>query len=153
LFDHERLVVYQVARQYYVLSLPWMGRKLPRDLRDQLERATTSILSNIAEGAGKVSKPDKRRFYEIAKGSTIEAASQLDMINLRGLISDDEYQMERAADPRCAHAPRPVRLPTKVSRSGTPPTPARSVPRPDPLLSGPIPLAIPIPNPNPARSR
>src|SRR5262249_31498039 len=43
---------------------------LPRGrshLADQFTRASTSILLNLAEGAGKLSKPDKRRYYLTAR--------------------------------------------------------------------------------------
>src|SRR6267142_107291 len=40
-----------------------------RHLADQLSRAATSIILNIAEGAGKFSGPDKQRFYTTAIGS------------------------------------------------------------------------------------
>ncbi|MBW3534903.1 MAG: four helix bundle protein, partial [Gemmatimonadetes bacterium] len=38
-------------------------------LEDQLDRAATSIVLNIAEGAGEFSLPDKQRFYRMAKRS------------------------------------------------------------------------------------
>ena len=46
-----------------------------------------SILFNIGEGAGKTAKADKQRSYEIARGSTTEAATQLDVLQIRGLIT------------------------------------------------------------------
>ena len=73
-----------------------MERKLPRDLRDQFDRASVSILSNIGEGAGKTAKADKQRSYEIARGSTTEAATQLDVLRIRGLCTAQEYQQARA---------------------------------------------------------
>ena len=63
-FDHERLDVYQVALDFLVLADDIVGR-LPRGrghLADQLSRASTSIVLNMAEGAGKFAKADKRRF-------------------------------------------------------------------------------------------
>src|SRR5688572_13381032 len=69
LLDHEKMEVYQVAREFYARAHGIVGRKLPRDLRDQFERAATSILFNIGEGAGKTARADKQRSYEIARGS------------------------------------------------------------------------------------
>jgi four helix bundle protein len=43
-----------------------LSETLPRGrshLADQLTRASTSIVLNLAEGAGKHSRPDKRRYY------------------------------------------------------------------------------------------
>jgi len=95
LFDHEKLEVYRVAREFLVLATSLLERKLPRDLRDQFDRASVSILSNIGEGAGKTAKADKQRSYEIARGSTTEAATQLDVLRIRGLCTAEEYESAR----------------------------------------------------------
>jgi four helix bundle protein len=68
--DHERLDVYLVALDFVVFANEVIER-LPRGrshLADQLTRASTSIVLNLAEGAGKLSKPDKRRYYLTARG-------------------------------------------------------------------------------------
>ena len=60
--DHERLDVYVVALDFLVFANEVIER-LPRGrghLADQLTRASTSIVLNLAEGAGKLSKADKR---------------------------------------------------------------------------------------------
>jgi four helix bundle protein len=90
-FEHERLHVYRVARECLVMASAWMSRKMPAVLRDQVDRALISIVSNIAEGAAKTARADKRRFYEFAKGSTLEAAAQIDILHVRGVISAEEY--------------------------------------------------------------
>jgi four helix bundle protein len=56
--------------------------RMPRGrshLCDQFTRASTSIVLNLAEGAGKHSKPDKRRYYLSARGSATESAALLDV--------------------------------------------------------------------------
>lgn len=95
-FDHEKLEVYQVAREFLVLATGLLARKMPRDLRDQFDRATSSILFNIGEGAGKTARADKQRSYEIARGSTTEAATQLDLLHIRGFITTDQYRSSRS---------------------------------------------------------
>lgn len=44
---------------------------------------------NIAEGAGRYSKPDKRNFYTIARGSTYEIVAIIDILFDDNLISEE----------------------------------------------------------------
>jgi four helix bundle protein len=81
MLDHEQLDVYQVALEFLVFANDVVER-LPRGrshLADQLTRASTSIVLNLAEGAGKHSKPDKRRYYLTSRGSATESAALLDV--------------------------------------------------------------------------
>jgi four helix bundle protein len=48
--------------------------------KDQLDRASTSVPLNIAEGNGKRSPRDRRRYLETACGSALECASCLDVL-------------------------------------------------------------------------
>jgi four helix bundle protein len=47
-------------------------------LADQVRRASVSIVLNIAEGSGKTSGPDQRRFYAMARGSAMECGAIVD---------------------------------------------------------------------------
>jgi four helix bundle protein len=93
-FDHERLEVYQVALEFFDLA-DEVVEHLPRGrghLADQLTRASLSIVNNIAEGAGKFSKGDKRRYYLSAMGSSTESAAMLDVCLRRKLIGDETHR-------------------------------------------------------------
>lgn len=79
--DHERLDVYHLSLDFLVFANDVI-EALPRGrshLADQFTRASTSIVLNLAEGAGKLSKPDKRRYYLTARGSATESAALLDV--------------------------------------------------------------------------
>lgn len=67
-FGHEQLDVYQVSLKYvgWAYRLAKRLHGMDRHARDQLLRASQSILLNIAEGNGKGTAPDRRRFFEIA---------------------------------------------------------------------------------------
>ena len=103
-FDHERLDVYQVALDFIVVANDVI-EQLPRGrshLADQLHRATTSIVLNVAEGAGKLSKPDKRRYYLSGVGSATECAAIFDVLLRLRAVSADQHgeakkQLERIA--------------------------------------------------------
>ena len=92
-FDHERLDVYQLALDFLVLADDTVEH-LPRGrshLSDQLSRAATSIVLNTAEGAGKFSKPDKRRYYLTAVGSATESAAIYGVLLRLKLINTDRH--------------------------------------------------------------
>jgi four helix bundle protein len=50
------------------------------DIKDQLDRASTSIPLNIAEGNGKYNAKDRCRFLDTAHGSELECAAGLDVL-------------------------------------------------------------------------
>src|SRR5438034_11291886 len=84
--DAERLDVYRVAIEFQRFAVSAVARGSNGGLRDQLDRASASIVLNIAEGAGRSSAPDKARFYAIARGSATECAAALDVLVARGLL-------------------------------------------------------------------
>jgi four helix bundle protein len=99
MLDHEQLDVYQVALEFLVFANDVIQR-LPRGrshLADQLTRASTSIVLNLAEGAGKHSKPDKRRFYLTARGSATESAALLDVCLRLRLVDEADIKPARSA--------------------------------------------------------
>lgn len=86
-FDHGRLDVYRVAIEFAVWRRSTV-RRLPKgngDLADQLARASTSIVLNIAEGSGETSDGDHLHFFRIARRSATECAAALDLISRVGL--------------------------------------------------------------------
>ena len=85
---NERLDVYHLALEFLVFA-NGVIEGLPRGrshLGDQFTRASLSIVLNVAEGAGKHSKPDKRRYYLTARGSATESAALLDVCVRLGLL-------------------------------------------------------------------
>ncbi len=96
--DHEGLDVYQLALDFLVVSNRII-EGLPRGrshLADQFTRASLSIVLNIAEGAGKLSKLEKRRYYMTARGSATESAALLDVCYQLGLL--DATQLSGGKD-------------------------------------------------------
>ena len=57
-------------------------------LADQLERAASSIVLNVAEGSRRRGK-DPRRFYTMASGSASEVVAALDLASAWGWVIDD----------------------------------------------------------------
>jgi four helix bundle protein len=90
-FDHEKLRAYQEALKFAAWVDPII-EKLPSRLaaRDQLDRASTSIVLNIAEGNGKRSHPDRCRYLDTARGSALECAACLDVLVVRKKLTQEE---------------------------------------------------------------
>jgi four helix bundle protein len=85
LLDAERLDVYRVALEFHALAGRLVLGRGFRELRDQLDRASTSIVLNIAEGAGRRGAADRARFFAIARGSATECAAIFDIVRARQL--------------------------------------------------------------------
>ncbi|MBX9767528.1 MAG: four helix bundle protein, partial [Bdellovibrionales bacterium] len=51
--------------------------KLPHHLRDQFQRAASSVSMNLSEGSAKPTKADRRKFYFVALGSVRECQTIL----------------------------------------------------------------------------
>ena len=77
-------LVYQICSQ-----LPWFEKK---GLCDQLQRASVSIPSNIAEGAGRPTDADFTHFLDMALGSCYEVETQLLIARNVGYIDDASHK-------------------------------------------------------------
>jgi len=91
-FGHERLDVYRAAIEYvgWSYQLCTALKAEHRAAKDQLLRASQSIPLNIAEGNGKATEPDRRRFFEIARGSALECAAIQDVLEVCGALPHDD---------------------------------------------------------------
>ena len=90
-FDHEKLDVDREGIDF----CGWVGDFLAAisakaAAKDQLDRASTSIPLNIAEGNGKFSARDRARFLEMARGSALECAACLDVLFVRKLATEQQ---------------------------------------------------------------
>jgi len=92
-FDHEKLEVYRDA----IALVAWLSALLEAtmrvgDVKDQLDRASTSIPLNIAEGNGKYAPKDRCRFFDIAHGSALECAAGLDVLVAKAKLSPGQIR-------------------------------------------------------------
>lgn len=91
MFDFEKLIAYQKAKEVNrKIQKILINKKISSFLRDQLYRASISMVINIAEGTGKLSKLDRKNFYVISRGSVFECASLLELFQDENIISDNE---------------------------------------------------------------
>jgi four helix bundle protein len=80
--SHKKLDVYQISLNL-VKEVYKATRQFPREgqyvLISQIRRAAVSVVCNIAEGASRISKPEKKRFYEISRSSAVELDTQFEI--------------------------------------------------------------------------
>lgn len=92
-FTFEKLLVYQKAVDF-ADRICATTEHFPRGygfLVDQLNRAALSIAANIAEGNGRFTKPDRRNFFGIARGSVQECVPLLELAKRRGLLNETDH--------------------------------------------------------------
>ena len=73
---------YQLSLEFYKSC---EKLRLPRHLKDQLNRASSSIALNLAEVSAKPTKKDQMKFYFIAFGSLRECQALLSLTNQKSL--------------------------------------------------------------------
>ncbi len=80
--SHKNLDVYKISlnllEEVYKIT-----RHYPKEelyvLVSQIRRVAISVCSNIAEGASRISRTEKKRFYEISRSSLVELDTQIEI--------------------------------------------------------------------------
>lgn len=93
MLDHERLDVYQTAIDFLALAHQIIAA-IPRGqgpLAEQLRRAALSVPLNIAEGTGRVSRADRKRFYATGRGSAMECGAVIDALHVLGVLASERH--------------------------------------------------------------
>ena len=82
--NHQKLNVYSASKEF-VLECYKLSRILPQEERfsmcSQIRRAALSVHLNIAEGSSRKSEAERKRYYEISRGSIIEIDAALEVAN------------------------------------------------------------------------
>lgn len=94
--NHKKLAVWEksisLIKEIYLIT-----KNFPREeqfgIINQLRRASVSITSNIAEGASRTSKLERKRFYQIARSSLVEIDTQLEISKRINYINIDECKL------------------------------------------------------------
>ena len=97
-FPHEKLEVWQfakvLAKRVYELTSNY-PKEEKFGLVDQMRRAGVSVMSNLAEGCGRVSARDQAHFSQMAFGSLLELDAQCQLSLDLGFIQEVDYQVMR----------------------------------------------------------
>jgi four helix bundle protein len=82
-----------------VITFFKITRPLPREyqfsIADQLRRAGLSILNNVAEGSGKLSKKETAQFYRTSLNSARECVPMRTLLKREGQLVLPEYHQIR----------------------------------------------------------
>ena len=82
--NHQKLDAYTFSKQF-VLECYKLSKILPAEekfsMSSQIRRAALSVHLNIAEGASRKSEVERKRYFEISRGSIIEIDAALDIAN------------------------------------------------------------------------
>ena len=76
--------VYQLTEQF--------PKKEMYALCDQLQRASVSIPSNVAEGCSRKSQNEFAHFLEISLGSSYEIETQMEIAHILKYVTDNQYE-------------------------------------------------------------
>ena len=102
-----------LAKEIYWLT---SQEKFSKDwgLRDQIRKAAVSVFSNIAEGFGRYSVPEFKRFLSIANGSVFEVKAQCMFAKELGyLVKEDAARVIEACE-EVSRLVKALRAKTKV---------------------------------------
>ncbi|MBW6482686.1 MAG: four helix bundle protein [Vicingaceae bacterium] len=89
--NHQKLDVYQSSRKF-VLECYKLSNQLPTEEKfgiiSQIRRAALSVHLNIAEGSSRKSEVERKRYFEISRGSVIEIDAALDVAHDIGYLKN-----------------------------------------------------------------
>jgi len=88
-FSHEKLIVYQQALNFIEFTNKVYTERSNLNVFQQLDKASTSIPLNIAEGSGRFTNKDKSHYYDIARGSALESSAWLDVLLRKKIITEE----------------------------------------------------------------
>jgi four helix bundle protein len=95
IFVYHKLQVWRMAKDL-VLDIYRLTKTFTAEekfgLISQINRAAISVASNIAEGSGRISRKDQAHFSQLAYGSLMELACQLEISRELGFINEQAWQ-------------------------------------------------------------
>jgi four helix bundle protein len=101
MFGYENLSIYHKAKtlNQEILRFNETNTVLPYYIKNQMGRASLSVMLNIAEGAGRFTKNDRRHFYVMSRSSLFETSAIVDLLFSTSKISKEQndkwiHQME-----------------------------------------------------------
>jgi four helix bundle protein len=101
---HTKLDIYTITRQFVKECYATVSRFPAEEkyiITQQIKRAALSVHLNVAEGSSRKSDLERKRFYEIARGSVIEVDAALDIAADLGYCTTGSLQSLGEALVKC----------------------------------------------------
>ncbi len=93
MFSFEKLEVYQDAKLFFLECRKLIARLNGENyLVSQMQRATLSVVLNLAEGSGKFGGKDRKNFIVIARASLFESVAILDLMKDMLFLDENEFR-------------------------------------------------------------
>src|SRR4051812_44629217 len=97
--NHQKLDVYTYSKSF-VLECYKLTKLFPTEekfgITSQIRRAALSVHLNISEGASRKSETERKRYYEIARGSIVEVDAALDIVKELNYL--DNYNLDNLGE-------------------------------------------------------
>lgn len=94
--NHQQLDIYSASRKF-VLECYRFSKTLPPDekfgMATQIRRAALSVHLNIAEGCSRKSEVERKRYFEVSRGSLIEIDAALDIAHDLTYMENDGFSI------------------------------------------------------------
>ena len=87
--DFKSKSIYQKSKHLYSILVNLVDKPVPYALKDQILRASISIILNFSEGYGRFHKNDKKNFYINARASLNEVVACFDLIQIHVDVSEE----------------------------------------------------------------
>ena len=101
---HTKLDIYTITRQFVkecYIAVAHFPSEEKYVLTQQIKRAALSVHLNVAEGSSRKSEIERKRFYEVARGSVIEVDSAFDLSVDLGYCTIESLQLVGEVLVRC----------------------------------------------------
>ena len=94
MFDFEKLTVNQKIEKTNkeILNFLFSNKRIDPYINEQLKRAAIGVYLNLAQGTGRMTGPDKRHFFIMARGSVFESVALLKLIYDQEWIAEEKFK-------------------------------------------------------------
>jgi four helix bundle protein len=94
MFEFRSFSLYLKARFLYkeLFKLAKLLKAENRFAKDQLLRASMSVVLNIAEGSSRFTDKERKYFFTVARGSAIECVAILDLLTDQEIIHEEKQE-------------------------------------------------------------